>query len=184
VALRQAHLDEQADQLELKIAEAAPSHLLLQLLRQRRAMQRQDLPGLTKLLVTEAEQAQNGVLGVGGQLVRDAAWACESLVAAADCALQAGDLTQAESLLLRAESLLSKPLSGPSLAHRRLIDALLEEIYLRSSREGLLAALFERRIADGNLSEVEDTLLRETLLALYCGILSVPESARHISASC
>lgn len=177
VALRQAHLDEQADQLELKISEAAPSHLLLQLLRQRRAMQRQDLPGLTKLLVTEAEQAQNGVLGVDGQLVRDAAWACESLVAAADCALQAGDLTQAESLLLRAESLLSKPLSGPSLAHRRLIDALLEEIYLRSSREGLLAALFERRIADGNLPEVEDTLLRESLLTLYCGILSVPESA-------
>jgi hypothetical protein len=177
VALRQANRDAEAEQTEARIAEASPTHLLLQLLRQRRAMQRHDLPGLTKLLQLEAEQADRGLAGSDGKLVRDPAWACEALIAAADCALQSGDLTQAETLAQRAEGFLPKPLDAAGLTHRRLIDALLEEIYLRSSREGLLVGLFERRIAEGHASEIETTLLRENLVELYTGILGTPESA-------
>ena len=177
VALRQASRDAEAEQTEARITEASPTHLLLQLLRQRRAMQRQDLPGLTKLLQLEAEQADRGLANSDGQLVRDPAWACEALIAAADCALQSGDLTQAETLAQRAEGFLSKPVDAAGLTHRRLIDALLEEIYLRSSREGLLVGLFERRIAEGYASEIETTLLRENLVELYAGVLGTPESA-------
>lgn len=176
-ALRQANRDEEAERVEAKIAESAPSHLLLQLMRQRRAMLRQDLPELAKLLVGEAEQAAQGIAGPNGSLIRDPAWACEAIIAAADCTLQSGDLTQAELLALRAEALLPKPTVGAALVHRQLVDALLEEIYVRSGREGLLVGLFERRLSDGNLSTTEATLLRESLIELYCGVLATPERA-------
>lgn len=179
-ALWQAGRNQEAEQLEAKIAELDPSHLILQALRQRRAMQKRDLPSLAKLLIAEAEQAQQGQISPSGEKVQDLAWATESLIAAADCFVQSGDLTAAEALVVRAESLLPKPLVGASLAHRRLLDAQLEEIYIRSGREGLLAGLFERRLTEGNPSDQEETLIRESLIDLYSGVLASPEAtSRH-----
>ncbi len=179
-ALWQAGRTEEAEQLEAKIAALGPSHLILQVLRQRRAMQKRDLPTLAKLLIAEAEQAEQGLVSPSGETIRDLAWATESLISAADCFVQSGDLTAAEALLQRAEALLPKPLSDAALVHRRLLDAQLEEIYIRSGREGLLAGLFERRLIEGSPSSLEATLLRENLIELYDGILANPEAAsRH-----
>lgn len=177
LALRAMGNDEEADRIEAKVAEAAPAHLLLQLLRRRRAMQHYDLSSLATQLVAESDRAAQGIAGKDGVVVRDPAWAVDALIAATDCALQAGDLAAAETLAQRAEALLPNPMTDAGRAARRLLDAQLEEIYLRSGREGLLVGLFELRLSDGQLSPTEEILLRETLIELYSGILAIPENA-------
>ena len=177
LALRGMGNDEEADRIEAKVAEVAPSHLLLEMLRRRRAMRNYDLSSLATQLVAEAERAAQGIVGKDGVVVRDPLWAVDALIAATDCALQAGDLATAETLAQRAEALLPNPMTEAGRVPRRLLDAQLEEIYLRSSREGLLAGLFEGRIADGQITQTEEVLLRETLIELYSGILGSPENA-------
>jgi len=178
MTLRAAGSNDEAEKLESQVAGLAPTHLLLPLLRQRRAMERFDLPALAALLEAEASRVSDGISGKNGDKTPDVGWACEALIAAADCILQSGDLARAEALATQAESLLTRPLSGPGRTHRALLDALLEEIYLRSSREGLLAQLFERRLSDGMVDQSEAHLLREVLADLYTGVLSTPDAAK------
>lgn len=171
VFLRQIGHTDDANQLEARIFGVAPSHVLLPVLRRRRALEQGDFSALATLFETEAEQTQNE------KAAFDWAWACEALLAAADCAVQAGDLSRAEALLLRAESVLPK--AGPeTVPMRQLLDEQFEEVYVRSGREGLLVKLFERRLTDGVADETEAKLLREDLCELYSSALKSPDHAK------
>lgn len=185
LALRAAGEDAEADQLEQRIAGHAPQHYLLLLGQQRRAMQKQDLAKLERLLLEEAILAADGVPDApGGERRRDPLWAAGATLLAAQCTLrtaQPEQIHQVRELLKAAGQRLANAAADPtSLLLRGLIEDSLEDLYVRAGRWAELAALLEERLARVATSEGqsdEARRLRESLVELYRGPLGQADKA-------
>lgn len=189
LALRAAGEDAAADQLEQRIAGHAPQHYLLLLGQQRRAMQKQDLATLERLLLEEAILAADGVPDApGGERRRDPLWAAGATLLAAQCTLrtaQPEQIHQVRELLKAAGQRLGDAAGDPtSLTLRGLVEDSLEDLYVRSGRWAELAALLEERlarVASGGQAD-EARRLRESLVELYRGPLGQADKASALLA--
>ncbi|MFO0573040.1 MAG: hypothetical protein U1A78_03500 [Polyangia bacterium] len=190
LALRQAGQDAEADELERALGERAPQHFLLLLGRQRRALQRQDLGALERLLLAEAALASDGIAEApGGEKRRDPLWAAEATLLAAQCVLRTSEPARAEELLKAAATRLGDSSDSETAGILRgLISDSLEELLLRTERYAELAALLEERLAKlapGGTglvsSSMESRRLRESLVELYRGPLNKLDKAAALS---
>lgn len=151
VALRLAGQDAIADELEGRIATYTPTHLLLLLGRQRRAMRLQDADALATLLREEADLALQGLsVKTDGERQSDPDWAMEALLSAGAAALRAGNLARAQDVLaVAAQQPRPASPSAGQLAQQRLLATTNEELLRRSGRWPELASLYEQRLASG-----------------------------------
>lgn len=185
LALRAAGEDAEADQLEQRIAGHAPQHYLLLLGQQRRAMQKQDLATLERLLLEEAILAADGVPDEpGGERRRDPLWAAGATLLAAQCTLrtaQPEQIHQVRELLKAAGQRLGDAAEDPTARTLRgLIEDSLEDLYVRAGRWAELATLLEERLArvgNGESQADEAQRLRESLVELYRGPLGQADKA-------
>ena len=189
VALRLSGQDALADTLEQHIATVTPAHLLLLLGRQRRAMAQQDAGALGQLFRDEAKLAAEGLAEqAGGPKVADPLWAVEALLAAAYCALRAGDGKRAEEALTAAAELTTAAGSTTpqQRAHGRQLADAREEVLIRGGKWAELARLYEQRLSDGSLAlapkdqPLEVQRLSEALVDLYGLVLDKPARAAEV----
>lgn len=191
LALRSAGQDGEADELEQRIAEHTPAHLLLMLGRQRRALRAQDLAGLAQLLRDEAQLAVQGLTTASGEKQSDHLWAVEALLVSADLLLRAGDLKRSQETLVAAAQLVdtAAPMSEHALLLRRLVSSANEHLRQRGRRFADLAALYEPLLATKpdetaepsaqaqEQRQEETQRLREALVDLYGDLLGEPAKA-------
>ncbi len=191
LALRHAGQDGEADELEQRIAEQTPAHLLLMLGRQRRMLRTQDLSGLAQLLRDEAQLAVQGLASTSGEKQSDHLWAVEALLLSADLLLRAGDLKRSQETLVAAAQLVDT--EAPASEHSRVLTQLLatanEHLRQRGRRFAELAALYEQRLsakpddaaavsAEAKAQRQEETQrLRQALVDLYGELLDEPAKA-------
>jgi hypothetical protein len=187
LALRNAGQDAEADELEQRIAATAPTHLLLLLGRQRRALRAQDLGALAQLLREEAQLAAQGLATASGDKQPDQLWAIEALLLSADLALRAGDLKRAQETLVAATQLqgTAAPDSAQAGVLRELLQGISEQLLHRGRRYPELAALYEQQLASATAAggaatpaaAEQQQRLREALVDLYSGLTGEPAKA-------
>lgn len=177
VTLRLAGQDALADELEGRIATYTPTHLLLLLARQRRAMRQGDFASLLRLFRDEGQLAQKG-LGEPGNAPgkSDELWAIDAYLVAATTALRSNNLAAVPELLDAARGLLA---DKPSSSLRQHVQDLTEELFVRGQRVRELASTYEQRLAAGlwTTAPVEAQRLHELLVDLYSGPLGDPRRA-------
>ena len=185
LALRSAGQDSAADELEQLIAAKAPSHLLLLLGRQRRALAKKDWAELAELLRQEAQLATDGLPETSPAGTTEAAprkpdlmWACDSWLAAAHVALEGGDDKRAEEALAAAAKLtaLADPTAASTQLQQWLIELAREDMLLRSGRQADLASHYEQRLAK-NPADREALRMQSALLDLHGDTLGNPSRA-------
>jgi tetratricopeptide (TPR) repeat protein len=172
VTLRLAGQDALADELESRIATQIPTHLLLLLARQRRAMRQGDFAGLLRLFRDEGQLAQKGLSDRKDAPEKsDTQWAVDAYLVAATTALRSSNLTAAQELLDAARALLA---DKPAASQHQQVQDLAEELFVRSQRLRELAAQYEGRLATGlwTSAPVEAQRLHELLVDLYGGPLA------------
>lgn len=172
VTLRLAGQDDLADELEGRIATYTPTHLLLLLARQRRAMRQGDFAALLRLFRDEGQLAQRGLSDRKNAPEKsDGQWAIDAYLVAATTALRSHNLPAAQELLDAARALLGD--KAASAAQQQIQD-LTEELLVRAQRLRELASLYEQRLATGlwTTAPIEAQRLHELLIDLYSGPLS------------
>lgn len=177
VTLRLAGQDNLADELEASIAKYTPTHLLLLLARQRRAMREPDFPALVALFREEAELAQKGLSERKDALAKsDRQWALDAFLVAATTALHGNDLSGAKECLEAAQALLG---DSPAPSQEQQIRELAEQLHLRGRKFRELASIYEVRLAAELwiTAPYEATRLHELLIDLYSGPLADPGRA-------
>ncbi len=177
VTLRLAGQDDLADELEASIAKYTPTHLLLLLARQRRAMRLPDFPALVSLFRDEAQLAQKGLSERKDAPAKpDTQWALDAFLVATTTALRGNDLPAARECLDSARALLS---GTSSTAQQQQVQELTEELHIRARQFRELASLYETRLAAGlwTTAPGEATRLHELLIDLYSGPLADPGRA-------
>lgn len=177
VTLRLAGQDTLADELEASIAKYTPTHLLLLLARQRRAMREPDFAALVALFSEEAQLAQKGLSErKDGPAKPDTKWALDAFLAATTTALQRNDLPSAKECLESARALLAET---PAPSREQQVQDITEELHQRGRQFRDLATLYESRLAAGLWTTAPDeaTRLHELLIDLYSGPLADPRRA-------
>lgn len=183
LALRQAGADAAAEELEQRIAEQAPSHLLLFIGQERRAIQQRSLPRLAELFIKEAQAAEAGLTDGKGEKKPDPLWATDAWLRAAICALRSGDSEAARSALGHAARTLGASDPSPRRrAHERLLAESFEELYLREKKWTELARFYEERLSAGlwQSDPTEARRLAEALVDLYQDALEDPARAEQV----
>lgn len=178
VTLRLAGQDALADELEARIATYTPTHLLLLLARQRRAMRQGDFASLLRLFRDEGQLAQRGISErKDAPATSDEQWAIDVYLVATAAALRSNDLAAAQELLDTARGLLGdKPVSS----QQQQVQDLREELFVRAQSLRELASQYEQRLSSGLLASapVEAQRLHELLVDLYSGPLGDASRAR------
>lgn len=171
VTLRLAGQDALADELESRIATYTPTHLLLLLARQRRAMRQGDFAALLRLFRDEGQLAQRGLSERKDVPSKsDDLWAVDAYLVAATTALRSNNLPAAQELLDATRALWGERPSG-SLVQQ--VEDLAEELFVRAGRMRDLATHYEGRLASGlwTSAPAEAQRLAELLIDLYSGPL-------------
>ncbi len=177
VTLRLAGQDALADELEASIAKYTPTHLLLLLARQRRAMREPDFAALVRLFQEEAQLAHGGLSERKDAAAKsDPTWALDTFLVAATMALRSNDLAAAKDCLARAQALAT---GAEAPSQQQQLGELTEELHLRGRQFRELATLYESRLAAGlgTTAPGEATRLHELLIDLYSGPLADPGRA-------